>query len=175
MRSRLKALIPADRRLLKWGLFAGVLAVALTVDLVTKHLADSRLVLGETRELLPFLSLQLTHNDGVAFGMLGGNTALIVVANIIALAVVSGYVLLERRPWLGGICGGAIVGGSLGNMVQRIAGDGHVTDFLKFPNWPNFNAADVFIDAGLAAVVIGMVADIIIARRAKKRRPASSG
>ena len=123
---------------------------------------------------LPFLSLQLTHNDGVAFGMLGGSTVLIVVANVVALLVVAAYVLLEKRVWLGGIAGGMIVGGSLGNMIQRIAGDGHVTDFLKFPNWPNFNAADVFIDAGLAVVVIGMVVEATRAWRAKKREAGSS-
>lgn len=173
MRTRARALIPKERRVVKWTLFSTMLAVALAIDLVTKHLAESRLLLGESRELLPFLSLQLTHNDGVAFGMLGGSTALIVVANVVALLVVTAYVLIERRALLAGIAGGVIVGGSLGNMIQRLAGDGHVTDFLKFPHWPNFNAADVFIDAGLAAVVIGMVVEVIRAWRAKKRETAS--
>ena len=173
MLSRLRALIPKERRAMKWTLFFVMMASALAIDLVTKHLAESRLVLGESQELTPFLSLQLTHNDGVAFGMLGGSTGLIVAANVIALLVVAAYVLIERRPFLAGIAGGAIVGGSLGNMIQRLSGDGHVTDFLKFPHWPNFNAADVFIDAGLAAVVIGMVVEAIRAWRAKKRESAS--
>jgi signal peptidase II len=175
MKSRLRTLIPDKRPLLKWSLFVVVLATGLTVDLVTKHLADARLVFGESRDILPFLSLQLTHNDGVAFGMLGGSTGLIVVANVVALLVVLAYVLLERRPLLAGIAGGAIVGGSLGNMIQRIVGDGHVTDFFRFPHWPNFNVADVLIDAGLAAVVIGMVVEVIKTWRAKKREAASSG
>ncbi len=174
MKSRLGEHIPRERRVLKWSLFGVILAVALTIDLTTKHLADGRLVLGESRELLPFLQLQLTHNDGVAFGMLGGNTGLIIVANILALLVVGFYVLLERRPVLAGIAGGMIVAGSLGNMIQRLAGDGHVTDFLKFPHWPNFNAADVFIDVGLAIIIIGMVVELTAAWRAKKREAASS-
>jgi signal peptidase II len=161
MKSRLRTLIPDNSPLLKWSLFAVVLATGLTVDLITKHLADARLVFGESRDILPFLSLQLTHNDGVAFGMLGGSTGLIVVANVVALLVVLAYVLLE--------------GGSLGNMIQRIVGDGHVTDFFRFPHWPNFNVADVLIDAGLAAVVIGMVVEVIKTWRAKKREAASSG
>jgi signal peptidase II len=152
-----------------------VFVVALVIDLVTKHVADSRLVLGQSHDILPFLSLELTHNNGVAFGMLGGNTALIVVANVVALLVVLAYVLLERRPALGGIAGGMVVGGSLGNMIQRVAGDGHVTDFLKFPHWPNFNAADIFIDVGLAVVVIGLIVESILAWRSKKRETASSG
>lgn len=174
MHSRLRAHIPRERRVLKWSLCVSVVAVALAIDLVTKHLAESRLVLGESREVLPFLQLQLTHNDGVAFGMLGGSTALIVVANVVALLVVCAYVLLERRAVLGGIAGGVIVGGSLGNMIQRMMGDGHVTDFMKFPHWPNFNAADVFIDVGLAVVVIGMIVESIRVWRAEKHASESS-
>jgi signal peptidase II len=175
IKAEAKALIPRERRLLKWSLFGAVLAIGLTVDLVLKHIAESRLLMGESHEVLPFLSLQLTHNDGVAFGMLGGNSTLILVANVIALFVLLAYVLMERRPVLAGIGGGAIVGGSLGNMIQRIMGDGHVTDFLKFPHWPNFNVADVLIDAGLAAVLIGMVMEVIKAWRSKKHEAASSG
>jgi signal peptidase II len=175
MKSSPRALVPGNKRLLKWSLFVGVMAVALAIDLVTKHVADSRLVAGESRDILPFLSLELTHNNGVAFGMLGGSTALIVAANVVALLVVAAYVLLERRPVLGGMAGGMIVGGSLGNMIQRIAGDGHVTDFLRFPHWPNFNAADIFIDVGLAVVVIGLIVESVRAWRGKKRETASSG
>jgi signal peptidase II len=174
MTSRAKAPSPRRRALLKWSLFAAMLAIALAIDLVTKHIADERLPLGESREVLPFLYLQRTANNGVAFGLLGGSTAWIAVLNVLALIVVGLYVFFERRPVLGGIAGGAVLGGSLGNMIQRLSGDGHVTDFLKFPHWPNFNAADVFIDAGLAAVVIGIVVELTRMWRAKRRDPASS-
>jgi signal peptidase II len=176
---RTRALRPSRRGILKWSLFCVMLAMALAVDLVTKHLAEERLVVGQAREFLPFLSLQRTANDGVAFGLLGGSTTLILVANVVALVVVALYVWFERRPMLAGIAGGAICGGSLGNMIQRLSGDGEVTDFLKFPewhslSWPNFNAADVFIDVGLAAVVVGLVIEMVGVWRAKKRKPASS-
>jgi signal peptidase II len=174
MTSKVKALIPDNRRLLKWSLFVVVLGAALAIDLVTKHLAAARLILGESHDVLPFLSLQLTQNDGVAFGMLGGSTSLIVVANVFALIVIAAYVLLERHPLLGGIAGGAIVGGSLGNMIERIAGDGYVTDFLRFPHWPNFNAADIFIDLGLAAVIVGVVVELLKTWRAKRSATAPS-
>jgi signal peptidase II len=174
MKPRVSALSPRQRAVLKWSLFAAMLGVVLAVDLVTKHLAVERLSLDETRSVLPFLSLQRTANDGAAFGLFGGKSAWIVALNVVALVVVMLYVFFERRPFLGGIAGGAIVGGSLGNMIQRLSDDGQVTDFLKFPYWPNFNAADVFIDAGLAAVVIGLVVELVIAWRAKRQNPTSS-
>jgi signal peptidase II len=174
MKSWFSAVSPQRRPVLKWCLFGGVLAIALAVDLVTKHLAVERLPLGETNEVLPFLYLQRTANDGAAFGLFGGRSLWIIGLNVVALIVVLLYVLFERRPVLAGIAGGSVVGGSLGNMIERLSGDGQVTDFLKFPHWPNFNAADVFIDAGLAAVVVGLVVEMIIAWRAKRKNPASS-
>jgi lipoprotein signal peptidase len=46
---------------------------------------------------------------------------------------------------------------------------------LRFPHWPNFNAADIFIDVGLAVVVIGLIVESVRAWRGKKRETASSG
>lgn len=170
MRSRTDELSSRRRAVFKWSLLAGTAAVALVVDLVTKHVAEQRLPLGEVDKVLPFLWLQRTANDGVAFGLLDGRTTLIVVANVVALIIVGLYVFFERRPLLGGVAGGAVIGGSLGNMVQRLSGDGVVTDFLKFPHWPNFNMADVFIDAGIAAIFLGLVVEAVKSWRAGRHK-----
>ena len=160
------------RALLKWSLLVVVLAVGLAVDLVTKHWAEQHLALGETRQLSSFFSLQRTANNGVAFGLLGGNTAVIIVTNIIAIAVVCAYVVWERHPVLAGLAGGSVIAGSLGNMIQRLA-NGHVTDFMKFPHWPNFNVADILIDAGIAAIFVGLVIEAILMWRAERHRTGS--
>jgi len=160
----------ARKLLLKWSLVVACLAIALAVDLLTKRWAEHSLVMGETDKILPFLYLERTANNRVAFGLLGGNTALIVIANVVAMLVVCGYVAIERHPLLAGIAGGAVIGGSLGNMLQRLTADGHVTDFLKFPHWPNFNMADVFIDAGIAAVFLGLIVQAVQAWRAPRSR-----
>ena len=165
---------PSRRAILKWSLLVASLAIALTVDLVTKQLADQRLVLGEVHRVLPFFYLERTANNGVAFGLLGGNTALIVVSNVIALLVVLAYVAYERHPVLAGIAGGAVMGGSIGNMVERLTGDRLVTDFMKFPHWPNFNMADVFIDAGIAVIFLGLVVELILVWRHSRPRRSSS-
>ncbi|MBN1322236.1 MAG: signal peptidase II [Thermoleophilia bacterium] len=158
---------------LKWSLFVVMAGICLAVDLVTKHLAEQRIALDETIRVYSFFYLDRTANDGAAFGLLGGKSTFIIVANFVALAVVGVYVLMERRTWLAGIAGGAVVGGSIGNLIQRLSGDGHVTDFMKFPHWPNFNMADVFIDAGIAAIVIGLVWEAVRLYRAGRQTPAS--
>jgi len=161
------------RTVIKWSVLLAATAVALVIDLVTKHMAEQRLVLGETHKILPFLSLQRTANSGVAFGLLGGRSAFIIVANMVALLVVVLYVRFERRALLAGMCGGLIVGGSLGNLVQRVTSDGHVTDFLKFPYWPNYNMADVFIFAGIAVIFLGLVFEAVRVWKAGRKTPVS--
>jgi signal peptidase II len=164
-----------DRRriILKWSIFAAVTAVCVGLGLWTTYLVEQRLVIGEVREILPFLSLQRSANSGVAFGLLGGNLAVILPANAIAVLVVLGYVYMERRPILAGIGGGLIVGGSLGNIIQRLSGDGHVTDYLKFPYWPNYNLPDVFIVVGIAVIFLGLIVEGIRVLRAGHKAPAS--
>jgi signal peptidase II len=160
--------------LVKIALGAVILAACVAIDLLTKRWAEQNLVSGETQKILPFFYLQRTANSGVAFGMLGGNTAVIVVANVVAMIVVCVYMAWERHAVLAGIAGGAVLGGSIGNLAQRLTNDGHVTDWMKFPHWPNFNMADVFIDAGIAAVVLGLIIQAVIVWRAGRRQPSSS-
>ncbi len=165
----------SDRRrtIIKWSLLVVVAAICTALALWTTYLAEQRLVLGEVRQVLPFLSLQRSVNSGVAFGLLNGRLAVILPANAVAIAVVLVYVHMERRPVLAGIAGGLIVGGSLGNIIQRLTGDGHVTDFIKFPYWPNFNLPDVFIVVGIAIVFLGLIVEAIRVLRAGNKAPAS--
>ncbi len=162
-----------QRTILKWSLLVVVTAICTALALWTTYLVEQRLVLGEVRQILPFLSLQRSANSGVAFGLLGGRMAVILPANAVAILVVLVYVYMERRPVLAGIAGGLIIGGSLGNIIQRVTGDGDVTDFLKFPYWPNFNLPDVFIVAGIALVFLGLIVEAIRVLRAERRAPAS--
>lgn len=173
MRFGPESLATGRRTIFKWVLLIVAVAFALAVDLWTKHLAVQRLELGEVTEIVSFFSLQRTNNTGVAFGLLSGGGALIVAANIIAMLIVLAYVVLERRPILAGVGGGLIIGGSLGNLVQRI-GEGRVVDFMKFPYWPNFNMADVFLVVGIVAIFLGLVVETVrVYKGGREDTPAS--
>lgn len=158
----------AKRRhlLIKWSLMVVVTGICAGLCVWTTYLAEQRLVLGEIDKILPFLWLQRTANSGVAFGLLGGKLPVILAANAVAIIVVLVYVYKDKRAVLAGIAGGMVVGGSLGNVVQRLTGDGHVTDFLKFPYWPNFNLPDVFIVLGIVVVFLGLLVEAIHVFRA---------
>ena len=47
---------------------------------------------------------------------------------------------------------GMLLGGALGNVIDRIR-DGGVTDFIKLPGWPAFNVADMSITFGVLVLL----------------------
>ena len=53
---------------------------------------------------------------------------------------------------------GLLVGGSLGNLIDRLS-RGAVTDFIDLTRWPAFNVADIGITVGAALIVLGLLRD----------------
>ena len=95
--------------------------------------------------------LQLVSNRGVSFGKLtdSGDLVLILVA---ALAVALALGLLPGPPrYRLGL--GVLLGGALGNLIDRIR-FGAVVDFVDVPWWPTFNVADAAIVAGVALILL---------------------
>lgn len=114
------------------------------------------------------MNLVLVRNDGISFGMLGGIVpwwALI----LLAVAIIAWLViwLWRSHDSMVGSALGLIIGGALGNVVDRLR-FGAVTDFLDFHaagyHWPSFNIADVAIFCGAALLVWDSL------RPAQKRR-----
>jgi signal peptidase II len=139
--------------------YAGLVAVAIALDQWIKYLVETRLALHEPVDLLPFLALYRTYNTGVAFSMLSsfGDTGLIVVS----LAVIAFVLYLASRSageqWLARIGFALIIGGAIGNLIDR-AVYGHVIDYILFhtPVWSFavFNLADAFITVGAISVLV---------------------
>ena len=48
---------------------------------------------------------------------------------------------------------GLLLGGAVGNLIDRIVRDDGVTDLIKVPVWPAFNVADIGITFGVLALV----------------------
>jgi signal peptidase II len=141
---------------LKWFVAAAVAAAAFFLDLVSKLLVRGGMAVGERIDFLPFFYLERTVNRGVAFGLISGGGWFIIVANLVAMSAVLVYVWVDDRPVLAGLAGGMLFGGSLGNLVERLT-RGEVTDFFKFPHYPNFNVADIFILAGAVMVAVNLL------------------
>jgi signal peptidase II len=132
-----------------WIRAALVAIVVIAVDQLSKSAVESSIVPGEERRFLPGIQLVNTRNRGVAFGFLPGShlgvTILIGVALLVLLVYFSRHATLPLI-WLPT---GLLVGGALGNIVDRVR-HGSVTDFIKLPlGWPPFNLADASITLGI--------------------------
>jgi signal peptidase II len=135
------------------GARAAVLAgVVVVVDQVTKALVRSAVARGDSDSILPGVSLVNTRNTGVAFGLLDSGGALVTVVTVGALVALLVFFAVNRHRHLAWLPTGLLLGGAVGNMVDRLRGDG-VTDFVKLPAWPAFNVADVCITVGVVALV----------------------
>jgi signal peptidase II len=136
-----------------WGKAAVVALAVLAIDQLSKALVRADVAPGESNELLPFLDIVHVHNDGVAFGFLGGGGALVLVVTCAALALLVGYFARHQDRPLLWLPTGLLLGGAVGNIVDRLH-QGYVTDFVKFPHWPAFNVADMAITFGVIALVL---------------------
>ena len=123
--------------------------VVVAIDQGTKALATSLIDRGDRVEVLPFLAFENVRNKGVAFG-LGGDISIVLVGATIALLL--GLLVFlaarSRTGWLVWLPAALLIGGALGNLADRVR-DGAVTDFIDLPLWPTFNLADLAITVGV--------------------------
>ncbi|MDG4756930.1 signal peptidase II [Micromonospora sp. WMMD710] len=146
------------------AILAGVALVALLADLVTKHLALAALTDREPVRLLGGLVyLSLTRNSGAAWSIGSDHTW---IFPLITIGVVGWIVWMALRlrslPWAVSL--GLVLGGALGNLVDRIFRapspfHGHVVDMISLFDpfgqvWPVFNLADSSLVCGVLLAVL---------------------
>ena len=148
-----------------WARAALVLAGVLVADQLVKALVTASLQRGEEREILAGIKLVNTRNTGVAFGQLQDGGALVAIVIAAAVGVLLVYFARHSQQRLMWLPTGLLLGGALGNIVDRIR-EGAVVDFLKLPHWPAFNVAD-------AAITVGVVILLVVMERGDRARPAA--
>ena len=138
-----------------------VAAIVVAIDQATKWLALDRLAGGREIDLAWTLRLRLVFNRGSAFGL--GSRFAPLIALVVVVVVV---VLLRGRHQLVGmlpmVAAGLVVGGAVGNLLDRVFRDGHgflggaVVDFIDLQWWPVFNVADSAICVGAVVLALTM-------------------
>lgn len=150
----------ARKQLLYFALFAALAAAVFAVDRAAKILAIANLNDGETVVVLPgLLEWRLARNTGMALGIFSGRQALI---SALPVAVVgAGWLVLRRYRMTQymRICTALIIGGFLGNFVDRVS-MGFVLDMIFFPWMPWYvcNPADIAICFGVAMLAVSLLA-----------------
>jgi signal peptidase II len=118
-------------------------------DQLTKRAVEGSITPGEEHKLLPGIELVNTRNRGVAFGFLPGSHTAVTVLIGVALVALLVYFARHATSPLIWLPTGMLIGGAVGNIIDRVR-EGAVTDFVKLPlGWPPFNLADASITLGI--------------------------
>ncbi|MET0084029.1 MAG: signal peptidase II [Sedimenticola sp.] len=137
-------------------------AIVIGLDQVSKQLVESSLMLYEAVPVMPFFNLTLAYNEGAAFSFLSDQggwqrwffSGLALLVSIILVIWIS---RLQQRERLIAISLSLIVGGAIGNLIDRVL-FGHVIDFLDLYygqwHWPAFNVADSAIFVGVVLMLL---------------------
>ena len=142
-----------------WLLAAVVIVV---LDLWTKNIATQSLILYRPVELTSWLNLTLAHNYGAAFSFLsdaGGWQRWLFtgLASVVTVVLVVWLFRLPAREKLTAAALGLIIGGAVGNLVDRVI-HGYVVDFIDVYyrdwHWPAFNLADSAITCGVILLLV---------------------
>lgn len=145
-------------------LAVAVSALMLGADQYTKYLISSKFVLGEGTEFIKgFIDIRYIHNTGGAWGILSGNTWLLLSVSVIVMLILITLFLkfgANSRLMLWGVS--LVISGGLGNLIDRVFRDGNVVDFLHFeffPTFPIFNVADICVVVGAGLLILYFIID----------------
>ncbi|MEO8692277.1 MAG: signal peptidase II [Acidimicrobiales bacterium] len=139
---------------------AVIAAAVLAIDQLTKIWAASALD-HRTIHVVWKLQLRLVRNPGTAFSLGEGKGPLLGVVACIVVIVLMRFAR-QPRSLLSAIGIALILGGAVGNVVDRIVRSphgfmkGHVVDFIDFKFWPVFNVADMGVTCGIILVILEM-------------------
>jgi signal peptidase II len=150
----------SGQRLLAWLALAAAVAAG---DQLSKWAAEHFLVVHQPVALVPTFDLMLTYNTGAAFSLLGDAGGwqrwfFIALAILVSAFLVRWLAALPARERWTATGLSLVLGGAVGNLVDRLFRDGRVVDFLYFHyrsfHWPAFNLADSAICVGAAMLVL---------------------
>ena len=119
-----------------------VVVVCLFWDLFTKIITDGFDII----VIDGFLWFSSIHNTGAAYGILSGQTTLLIVLSCVMIVLILLYNYFHKNKSIFyTITMGLILGGAIGNLIDRIF-LGYVRDFIKFSFFSfTFNLADAFL------------------------------
>jgi len=148
----------ADRRVVRWGLFFGVAIAVIVVDQLTKAWLVANVQPGGALEVVgDWLRLIHGRNDGGLFGLFGGSAALLAIASLGVIALIVAYHARARPSLVLTIALGLLLGGAIGNLLDRIR-YGYVVDFVDAGigtlRFYTFNVADSAISVAILLLIL---------------------
>lgn len=142
------------------AVFIAIAAVWYIFDRVVKTYIDAAGFPGQVvvPDMGGLFMLQIVHNTGAAWGMLGDSTMLLGIFSLIVCAAIAWYIFGMRKgqgPMGQTVALAFVFAGGLGNAIDRLT-LGYVVDFINctFIDFPVFNIADIGVTCGIALFLI---------------------
>lgn len=133
--------------------------VILVADQLSKGLVVAHVAVGQRVNIIGDV-VQVWHaqNRGASFSLLQGASILFLVVSVLSVGMVAYFHRsLRDRGWWVHLVLGVVLGGTLGNFVDRLR-QGYVTDWLSIGigdlRWPTFNVADSSLVVGIGVLVL---------------------
>lgn len=148
-----------------------IIVLCIAADQLTKICAAANLKDISTLPIIEnIFHFTYVENRGAAFGMLADHRWVFMILSVIGIAAIFVYLTVTKpKSWWMRLALCFIVGGGVGNMIDRIA-RGYVIDFIdcRFINFYVFNVADSFVCVGCAMFIIAVIIDEVRERKLKK-------
>ena len=133
-------------------------------DQWTKNIVRNNLEIGEIwvpwEWLAPYARIVHWQNTGAAFGLFQDlSIVFAILAFIVVGAIIYYFPQVDRSSWLVRLALGLQMGGALGNLIDRLLYDMHVTDFVSVGNFAVWNIADASISVGTVILIVGVWLD----------------
>jgi signal peptidase II len=154
-------------------LIAGIIIL---FDQLTKYLVRTNIPLNTVYRpelwISQYARIVHVNNSGAAFGMLKnlGNVFSILSFGV-SLVILYYFPQVPRKEWYLRIALALLLGGAVGNLIDRLFFEGHVTDFVSLGSIPVFNVADASISTGVVILFLVMW----FQERQKKSEPGEIG
>lgn len=136
-----------------------IIVAAVILDVVSKQAVIGAMELGQSITVIPrVLDFCYIQNHGAAFSILQGKTVFLIAFTVIIMTALCVYAMKvkDKVPKAELISLAMIVGGGIGNLIDRIA-LGYVTDFLDIHIIPIFNVADCFVTVGCFLLIVSVL------------------
>lgn len=158
-----------------WILLTVVVTI-ITLDQITKAIVRANIPFGGVwmpwEWLRPFLKFVYWHNTGAAFGLFqNGSLIFGIMAVVVSIFIIIYFPRIPQDEKLMRVALSMQMAGALGNLVDRIFFEGHVTDFISMGNFPVYNVADSSITVGVGLLILAL----LLAERKEKREAAETG
>lgn len=158
--------------------FVAIILGVIAADQASKLIVLAKLYESQYQLIPDILHFTYVENRGMAFGLLADHRWVFMLFSVLGIALVCAYLFLFVKTRLGRVSLSLIIGGGIGNMIDRVR-LGFVVDFIDFCAFPKlwtwvFNIADAAVCIGAALFALELIRETVHDVKAQRAAKAAA-